>query len=99
VRLPSGGVTMRGGASGSILALCCRSQIGLVLGCALKIMSMGTRITSIDDLIGKATSARKTQAPERDGKAMPRLDRSIKKNALIISAISTPRYAVGTVPG
>jgi hypothetical protein len=47
----------------------------------------------------KATPFHRHRPPKKGGEAMLRLDRSIKKNALIFSAISTPRYAVGTVPG
>jgi hypothetical protein len=61
-------------------------------------VSMGTRITSIDDLIRKATPWGAGDS-QRDGNSSASTGSFHKKNALIISAISTPRYAVGTVPG
>jgi hypothetical protein len=48
-----------------------------------KIVSMGTRITSIDDLIGKAPL--RDTARKGMGKTTLPLDRSVKKNALIFS--------------
>jgi hypothetical protein len=57
-------------------------SIGLVLRSVVKKISMGTRITSIDDLIGKATPWRATGS-QRDGKATLQLDRSIKRMLLI----------------
>jgi hypothetical protein len=41
-------------------------------------VSMGARITSIDDLIGKATGLGEPRATERDGNPPDRLDRSVK---------------------
>jgi len=75
-------------------------SIDLVLGSVLnKIYRWEPGKPSIDDLIGKATPPVERH---RLPKGMVRLQSTgsfHQKNALIISAISTPRYAVGTMPG
>ena len=72
-------------------------SIGLVLGSVAKKISMGTRKTSIDDLIAKATPRRETRAPERDGTAT--IDWIVPSKRMLWFFFGLYAcYAVGAVP-